>query len=86
MFQSNFNPVNWPDRLWEEEKDGENGRRRGRRCYQDSTQVRAMVILLEEISCSLIEPALDGEEEEDMFDDIQGDLAGLENDLARNPR
>merc|ERR1712004_346858 len=36
---------------------------------------------------SLIEPALDGEEEEeDMFDDIQGDLAGLENDLARNPR
>ena len=43
-------------------------------------------ILLKEISCSLIEPALDGEEEEDMFDDIQGDLAGLENDLARNPR
>ena len=43
-------------------------------------------ILLEEISCSLIEPALDGEEEEDMFDDIQGDLAGRENDLARNPR
>ena len=42
--------------------------------------------VLEEISCSLIEPALDGEEEEDMFDDIQGDLAGLENDLARNPR
>ena len=43
-------------------------------------------IILEEISCSLIEPALDGEEEEDMFDDIQGDLAGHENDLARNPR
>ena len=43
-------------------------------------------IILEEISCSLIEPALDGEEEEDMFDDIQGDLAGRENDLARNPR
>ena len=43
-------------------------------------------ILLKEISCSLIEPAFDGEEEEDMFDDIQGDLAGLENDLARNPR
>ena len=43
-------------------------------------------ILLEEIHCSLIEPALDGEEEEDMFDDIQGDLAGHENDLARNPR
>ena len=43
-------------------------------------------ILLKEISCSLIEPALDGEEEEDMFDDIQGDLAGRENDLARNPR
>ena len=43
-------------------------------------------IVLEEISCSLIEPALDGEEEEDMFNDIQGDLAGLENDLARNPR
>ena len=42
--------------------------------------------ILEEISCSLIEPALDGEEEEDMFDDIQGDLAGRENDLARNPR
>merc|ERR1711936_538761 len=35
---------------------------------------------------SLIEPAFDGEEEEDMFDDIQGDLAGRENDLARNPR
>ena len=43
-------------------------------------------IVHEEISCSLIEPALDGEEEEDMFDDIQGDLAGRENDLARNPR
>ena len=44
-------------------------------------------IILEEISCSLIEPALDGEEEEeDMFNDIQGDLAGLGNDLARNPR
>ena len=43
-------------------------------------------ILLEENSCSLIEPAFDGEEEEDMFDDIQGDLAGRENDLARNPR
>ena len=43
-------------------------------------------IIPEGISCSLIEPALDGEEEEDMFDDIQGDLAGLENDLARNPR
>ena len=42
-------------------------------------------IILEEISCSLIEPALDGEEE-DMFDDLQGDLAGRENDLARNPR
>ena len=43
-------------------------------------------IVLEDFSRSLIEPALDGEEEEDMFDDIQGDLAGIENDIARNPR
>ena len=36
--------------------------------------------------CSLVESALDGDEEEEEYKDIQGDLVGHQSELSRNPR